>query len=168
MMFKKIIVIGCPGSGKSTFCRKLRDITKLPLYYLDMIWHRPDGTHVSREDFDKRLGEILSKDSWIIDGNYQRTLRVRLKKCDTVFLFDLPVQVCIDSARTRIGSRREDMPWVETEFDEEFKRSILSFETDNLPDIYKMLKEHTDKRIVIFKSRQQADEYLDNLKGKGI
>ena len=152
MMFKKIIVIGCPGSGKSTFCRKLRDITKLPLYYLDMIWHRPDGTHVSREDFDKRLGEILSKDSWIIDGNYQRTLRARLEKC----------------ARARIGSRREDMPWVETEFDEEFKRSILNFETDNLPDIYKMLKEHTDKRIVIFKSRQQADEYLDNLKGKGI
>ena len=49
--FKKVIIIGSPGSGKSTFARKLRDITGLPLHYLDMIWHRPDKTTVSKEEF---------------------------------------------------------------------------------------------------------------------
>ena len=33
---KRIIVIGSPGAGKSTFARQLRDITGLTLYYLDM------------------------------------------------------------------------------------------------------------------------------------
>lgn len=87
---QKIIIIGSPGSGKSTFSRKLRDVTGLPLFYLDMLWHLPDRTNVSREEFDRRLSEILSGEKWIIDGNYQRTLELRLRECDTVFLFDLP------------------------------------------------------------------------------
>ena len=49
---KRILVIGCPGAGKSTFARALRDRTALPLWYLDQIWHRPDRTTVRREEFD--------------------------------------------------------------------------------------------------------------------
>lgn len=123
-MFRKIIVIGSPGAGKSTFSRQLRDITGLPLYYLDMINHRPDRTTVSREEFDSRLSEILSKDEWIIDGNYQRTIETRLEHCDTVFLLDFPLEVCLAGAAARVGAKREDMPWVEEEFDEEFRQWI--------------------------------------------
>ena len=70
---KRIIVIGSPGAGKSTFARKLKEKTGLPLYYLDMIFHRPDRTTVTREEFDQKLQAILKTDNWIIDGNYQRT-----------------------------------------------------------------------------------------------
>ena len=50
---KRIIVIGSPGAGKSTFARQLRDITGLPLYYLDMIWHLPDRTTITKDEFDQ-------------------------------------------------------------------------------------------------------------------
>ena len=70
---KRAIVIGCPGAGKSTFARKLKDKTGLPLYYLDRIFHKPDRTTVPREEFDQKLQTILQTDRWIIDGNYQRT-----------------------------------------------------------------------------------------------
>ncbi|MGN1108949.1 MAG: adenylate kinase, partial [Oscillospiraceae bacterium] len=118
---KKVIVIGSPGAGKSTFARRLRDVSGLPLYYLDMIWHKPDGTNVSEEEFDRELREILSRERWLIDGNYQRTLEERLKLCDTVFLLDFPVEVCLAGAQSRIGKKREDLPWTETEFDPEFR-----------------------------------------------
>ena len=124
---KKVLVIGCPGSGKSTFARRLRDRTGLPLYPLDLLWHRPDKTTVSETEFDAALAEILRKDRWIIDGNFSRTLERRLAECDTVYLFDLPLADCIAGVEARIGTKREDMPWIETEFDPEFRRGFPAF-----------------------------------------
>lgn len=160
----KIIIIGSPGSGKSTFARKLRDITDIPLYYLDMIWHKPDRTNISQEEFDTQLNDILQKDRWIIDGNYQRTLESRLEKCDTVFLMDFPIDVCLSGAESRIGKKREDLPWIEHEFDEEFRQWIIDFPENRLTQIYQKIEKYRhNKDIIIFKSRKEADEYLDNL-----
>ena len=101
----KVIVIGCPGAGKSTFARKLRDVTGLPLYYLDMLWHKPDQTNISREEFDIRLYEMVKTDRWIID-----------------------------------------------------------FSKDQLPQIYELLEKYQDGRnINIFKSREEADDYIENV-----
>ena len=119
---ERAIVIGSPGAGKSTFARRLRDASQIPLYYLDMIWHLPDRTNVSREEFDMRLQEILAKDRWIIDGNYLRTMEARIAACDTIFLLDYPVELCLEGVEERIRKPRTDMPWVETEFDEEFRQ----------------------------------------------
>ena len=80
---KKVLILGCPGAGKSTFARKLRDKTGLPLYYLDMIWHKPDRTTITKQEFDAKLSEIIKQEEWIIDGNYGRTLEMRFKECDT-------------------------------------------------------------------------------------
>ena len=155
-MHTKIMIIGSPGSGKSTFARKLRDKTGLPLFYLDMIKHKPDRTTISSEEFDKKLKEILVKKQWIIDGNYQRTLEARMKECDLIILFDLP---------TKVGTKREDMPWVETEetFEGEFKQWIQEFSDKSLPEIYQLLEKYKDKEVVIFKSREEANLYLENL-----
>lgn len=157
----KVIVIGSPGAGKSTFARKLRDVTGIPLYYLDRIWHRPDRTNVTREEFDRRLNEILKKDRWIIDGNYQRTLEPRLKRCDTVFLLDFPPETCLAGAEARIGKRREDLPWIEREFDGEFKQWIIDFPKTQLPQIYQLIETHRQGReVIIFKSRKESGDYL--------
>lgn len=160
---KKIIVIGCPGGGKSTFSRALRDKTGLPLYYLDMLWHKEDKTNISREEFDCKLSEILKQDKWIIDGNFRRTLEPRLKACDTVFLLDFPKEVCLNGAKERVGKPREDMPWIEESFDEEFRAFIESFQEKELPRIYSLLDIYKDKKIFIFKDRTTLNEYINRL-----
>lgn len=159
---KKVIVIGCPGAGKTTFAEKLRDKTGLPLYYLDAIWHKPDRTHISREDFDERIKEIFAEDEWIIDGNYSRTIEMRLEACDTVFLFDLPTEVCLQGAIDRLGKERYDVPWVDRELNPKFREEIERFANNKLPEIYNLLEKHgQNKNIVVFKTREEADNYID-------
>ena len=160
----KAIIIGCPGSGKSTFSRALHEKTNLPLYHLDMLYWNSDRTTVSKEVFRERLQSVLVLKKWIIDGNYGSTIEMRLKECDTVFFLDYPLEVCIDGVRQRKGTVRTDMPWVETEDDEEFLQFIRDFEKRSRPKIIELLNEYKDKNIVVFKSREDADGYLKNLR----
>jgi adenylate kinase family enzyme len=161
---QRVIVIGCPGAGKSTFSRALRDRLGLPLYYLDMLWHREDKTTVEREEFDRRVAEILAEEEWIIDGNYLRTMEMRMKRCDTVFFLDYPLELCLEGVRARIGKKREDMPWVEEELDEEFRQWIEDFPRTQLPYLYELLDQYrAEKQVFVFKSRQEAGEYLNSV-----
>lgn len=161
---EKIIIIGCSGSGKTTFAEKLSQKTGIELFYLDSVWHKPDRTHISREEFDKILPEILAKEAWIIDGNYQRTLETRMKACDTVVFFDLPTDVCLDGATARLGKARYDLPWIDYELDTKLKEEIEAFPTKNRPQIYELLEKYGQGReIVIFKSRAEAEEFLNDV-----
>lgn len=161
---KKVLVIGCPGAGKTTFARKLRDKLNLPLYYLDMIWHKPDKTTYTKEEFDSKLASILKEDEWIIDGNYSRTLETRIQKCDTVFYLDLPVEDCLKGAESRIGTIREDLPWVEDELDPEFREWIKEFPNVEIPIINEIVDRYKDSiNLIVFKSRNEADNYIKEL-----
>lgn len=161
---KKVIIIGCPGSGKTTFAEKLQRATNLPLYYLDAIWHKPDRTHITREEYDKKLSEIFQTEEWIIDGNYSRTIEERIQNSDTIFLFDLPTRVCLQGATERLGKERYDVPWIDTELDFNLKKQIEEFPDKVLPRINELLTKYKDdKQVVIFKTRAEADEYLDRI-----
>ena len=164
IVFQKILVIGCPGSGKSTFARALQNLTGLPLIHLDMLYWNADKTTVSRDIFDERLQEILQKNAWIIDGNYARTMEKRLQNCDTVFFLDLPAQVCLLSVRGRIGTKRSDLPWIETEEDTEFMEYIRAFSTEQRPGILSLLQKYSNVNVVTFHSREEVDAYLENQK----
>lgn len=157
---KKAIVIGCPGSGKSTFSKALHELTGLPLYHLDMLNWNSDRTTVEREVFLERLKEVISLDCWIIDGNYGSTIEMRLKECDTVFFLDFPVEICIEGIKQRKGKNRSDMPWVETEDDEEFLEFIRNFETQSRPKILELLEKYNHKSIYWFKSREDSEKFL--------
>ena len=161
---KRIIVIGCPGSGKTTFSLKLSEKLGTPLFHLDSIWHKADRTHISREEFDMRLDEIMAQDNWIIDGNYNRTLEKRIAACDTVILFDLPIALCLEGAYARLGKERCDMPWSDNELDPWLKKKIEDFSTESLPTIYEILNKYkNDRKEIVFKSREAAEIFLINI-----
>lgn len=160
---KRVIVIGCPGSGKSTFARELHKKTGLPLYYLDMMYWNSDRTTVAKEIFLSRLSEVLRENEWIIDGNYASTMEMRVDRCDTVFFLDYPTEVCLEGIEARRGKDRPDMPWVETEADGEFIEFVKSYNTENRPKVLEILEKCICKSVIIFKNRDEAAKYLNNL-----
>lgn len=161
---KRVLIIGCPGSGKSTFARKLAEKTDLPLYYLDMLKWNSDKTTVSKDVFMSRLESVLSKELWIIDGNYLSTMELRLKNCDTVFFLDYETSVCLSGISERKGKSRPDMPWIETEDDEEFLDFVRNYNTQVRPRVLDLLDKYCNKNIIFLKNRSEADSFLENMR----
>ncbi len=161
---KKIIVIGCPGSGKSTLSRELHRKTGIPLYHLDMMYWNPDKSTVEKQVFLDRLLDTLEKDEWIIDGNYASTMELRMQKCDTVIFLDYPTEVCLEGVSKRRGMARSDMPWIESEQrDEEFIDFIKNFSLQSRPKVLNLIKKYSHKSIYIFRCRTEADIFLSQL-----
>ena len=76
-MKQRILAVGCPGSGKTTFALRLAVKTGLPLFHLDSICWRADHTHLTREELVEVFRPILASPRWIIDGNCNGTMALR-------------------------------------------------------------------------------------------
>lgn len=159
--YKKIIVIGCPGAGKSTFSRKLHNVTKIELFHLDALYWKKDCTHITREELIAKQKDIFMLDSYIIDGNFKSTLEMRIKEADVVFLFDLPTEACIEGARNRKGNKPE-MP-CELPSNDELIDFIKKFNTDIVPVMRDLFRKY-NSNVIAFHSHKEADDYIENLK----
>lgn len=159
----KIVVVGPSGAGKSEFSRKLNKILNIELFHLDNIFWNEDKTHIEREEFDNKLSDILHKDRWIIDGDYSRTYEVRFKNADTIFFLDYPKDICLEGANSRIGKKRDDLPWIEEEFNKEFKEWIINWFIETRPILIELINKYkNDKSIIIFKSREEANDFINS------
>ena len=157
------MVIGCPGSGKSTFSRTLHKLTGIPLFHLDMMYWNSDRTTVDKAVFREQLSNTLQKDEWIIDGNYGSTMELRLQACDTVIFLDYSLNVCLDGIKERRGKARTDMPWIENEEDAEFIEFIKNYNSQSRPKVMELLDKYSQQHIYIFKNRNEANEFLNQI-----
>ena len=165
----RVIIIGCGGSGKSTLARQLGEKTGLPVVHLDQIWWSPgDWQHLERPEFDEILKAETEKPRWILDGNFDRTLALRLERADTVIYLDYSRWVCLLSWIKRVvtnwGKARPDMaPGCTEWFDPEMAGWIWNFNKKNRKRYHELLNAQTGKRIHIFKNRRQLKEFLNTL-----
>lgn len=87
---ERICIIGCPGSGKSTLAARLAAQTGIPAVHLDQLFWKENWVQRTAAEFDELLAEALKQSRWIMDGNFARTLPLRLGFADTLVVYDLP------------------------------------------------------------------------------
>jgi hypothetical protein len=92
---KKIAVLGCGGSGKSHVARILGKALDAPVTHLDAVYYDSDWNELPMPEFEARQRALVAEPTWVIDGNYNSTLPVRLQRCDTVVFLDLPGATCL-------------------------------------------------------------------------
>ena len=164
---QRILIIGCSGAGKSTLARKLGEKTGLPVVHLDALFWKPGWVESEREVFDARVLAELEKPAWIIDGNYARTLPVRLEKCDTVIYLDFPRWLCILGVLKRVlttyGTVRPDMPeGCPERFDWEFLKWVWNFNRNNREKTWAQLEKLPAEKVMILKNRREVRRFLQN------
>lgn len=165
---KRIIVIGSPGSGKSTFSRKLANKTGISLIHLDKEFWNYGWVETPRTEWVEKQENLITEGEWIIDGNYGGTLDMRIGKADTIICFQLNRVVCIfryfKRVLTNINKIRPDMPeGCPEHFDIEFMKYIWNFPKTSGKRNFEILKRSRDKHIIVFKKRNEANKYINGL-----
>ncbi len=166
------MVIGCSGSGKSTFSRSLAELSKLPLIHLDQVFWKPNWTESEDEEFRNKVEVLCLNESWIMDGNYSRTMDLRFARADTIIFLDRPTWLCFYRAVRRIivlwGKSRQDITeGCNERFDHQFFGYILGYNKNRRPGILAKLEEFkTTKTIHILKSDNDILQFIEQLEHK--
>ena len=163
----RILLIGCGGSGKSTFAQKLGEATGLPVVHLDQLYWKPGWHPRDKEAFDDLLLRELNKNCWIMDGNFDRTIPLRLGYCDAIIFLDLPRLVCIAGVLKRVissyGRTRPDMgEGCPERFDLSFLKWVWNFNR-NKREKYLTLLAQSGKTVYRIRSRRELPALLRKL-----
>ncbi len=170
---KKIVVIGCSGSGKTYLTFKLQEKLHLPVYHLDQYAWKPNWEKIDFEDFKKIHHDLCKKNTWIIEGTYLKLLRERVENADVVVFLDMPGYVCVSSVIKRaIFNAGEVIPGNP----ENCKQNMLSFKfiaflqwiwnfnNKHRPAIMETLNEFKEiKQVYILKSFAEVNDFIDRL-----
>lgn len=163
---KRVIVIGCCGSGKSTLSRNLGERLDLPVHHLDRLFWLPGWVQQERAVYLAGIAQILEGDRWIIDGNATSTLADRIAKCDTVIYLDFPRYLSFWGIIRRRFSRQPRPDMTEgcpERFDWPFYRYIWTFRKKQGPDIEAHLAAATHCQVHRLKSHKEVASFLSAL-----
>lgn len=165
---ERILIIGCSGSGKSTLARALGEKLGLPVVHLDRLFWHSGWTESSKEEIDEKIAAEIEKERWIIDGNYTRTLPMRLERCDTVIYLDFSRGACLAGLFKRIlttyGKVRPDMAeGCPERFDWEFLCWVWNFRKTVRPKIEAQLEKMPEVQVFRLKNRKAVWRFLAQL-----
>jgi adenylate kinase family enzyme len=164
---KRVLIIGCPGSGKTYLSRDVAKATGLPLVHLDKIYHdKAFNYHIDTDIWRARIQQELDKPEWIIEGNYTSSLDMRLPPADMVIFLDYARNITLYRAvkrqRKYRNTPRDDMPegWKE-QLNRQFLKSIVTFRKVQRPIVLDLLKKNAKgKEIVILKNPKATKAYV--------
>ena len=167
---QRVAVIGCPGAGKSIFSRRLHEATRLPVVYLDSIYHSLDYDYkVDTTAWQRKIAHLVEQDRWITDGDFVNTFDIRFPRADTIIFLDFPTKVSLTRAVIRRATYRQhprlEMPkgWKE-KLSFEFLVYIITYRKNERPKVYASLSRWGNHiNVIILNSPNEAEAYLKKI-----
>lgn len=163
----KIAIIGYSGAGKSTLAKKLGEKLNADVLHLDSIGFKNDWMKRDLKEQLQLADKVLSKDSWVIDGNWSKIYyERRMNDADKIIFLNFNRFYCLKEAYKRYrkykNKTRPDMAeGCQEKFDLEFVLWILrNGRKKSAKNRYMAVcREHRDK-VLVFKNRKQVVDYI--------
>ena len=165
---ERVIIIGCGGAGKSTLAQKMGQKTGLPVVHLDKLFWKPGWVESSKEEIDEKIRLEMEKTRWIMDGNYNRTLPLRVSRADTVIYLDFSRMACLLGVLKRVlttyGKVRPDMgEGCPERIDFEFLKWVWNYNKNKRERNYRLLNEADHAETIVLKNRRAVKQFLAQL-----
>jgi adenylate kinase family enzyme len=163
------MIIGRSGSGKSYFANSLGKALGREVTHLDKIFWTPDWEEAfpSHEAWETEIKKLAAGEMWILEGNFRRSIDMRLVRADTVVFFNFSPWFCLWCVYKRKffppksrPDKHEGMPekvtWA-------LIKMIFKYPTK---EILEKLKKAEGKKIFIVRSRKEAAAALQEIVSK--
>ena len=166
---RRVLVIGSGGAGKSSFAERLGVRTGLPVTHLDALYWQPGWVPLPAAEWVATVAELVTRERWILDGNFGGTLERRLAACDTVVFLDLSRWVCLARVLRRWwryrGRARPDMPsWCPEHLSAVYLHWIWSYPAVQRPRVLALLGQvGPGVQVVHLHATAEADDFLASL-----
>lgn len=164
---RKILIIGSGGAGKSTLAIELGRLLDMPVIHLDAFNWQPGWVAMPKDQWEQVVKKLVNRVSWVMDGNYAGTMKMRLKAADTVIFLAFSRRVCLYRMFKRVyrlyGKTRPDLaPGCPEQLPEwQFIRWIWTFPKTKAPKIMEMIHTYENKTTpVILRSPREAHDFL--------
>jgi adenylate kinase family enzyme len=111
---RRVVILGCGASGKSTLAVRLGELTGLRVVELDKIFWRPGLVATPRDQWIKIQRVLIGENGWILDGDLGPgdAVEVRLQAADTIVFLDFSVVRCAWRALRRSRERADFWLWL--------------------------------------------------------
>lgn len=164
---ERVMIIGPCGAGKSTLAFRLSEQLGLPLIHMDKLAWKPGWVDRSNDELRQILLPLVTRERWLIEGNYGSTLPDRLPHADTVVYLDYPIRLCLARLVRRLwryrGCARPDMTEDCPErLDLGFLWYVLRWNEEARPRIEERVAPYADK-LVRLRSPRETRDWLEQL-----
>jgi len=166
---KRVLILGNSGTGKSTLAVRLGLETGLPVVHLDAHFWLAGWIKPNRDEWQEEVNELLSGETWIMDGNFRRTLSLRLNRTDTVIYLDFPRRICLLRIFKRLlsywGKTRPDLaPGCKEKIDWSFIKWVWNFPRDVRGKVFDDISAHQQKlNLIVLYNNRHVEEFFNNL-----
>ncbi len=162
-IMKRILILGPSGSGKSTLCERLGKKLNLPIIHLDRYYWNPGWQETPSDDWNQKVGNLISGERWVMDGNYWSTLAMRSQAADSIIFIDIPrrisyLRIFLRFLKFRGRSRPDLAEGCPEKIDRDFLEWIWYYPITHRPAILRFLKRIESRKNVIFLQGQQDIE----------
>lgn len=169
---KRILILGPSGSGKSTVGKRISRILGIPTVHLDMHYWQPNWVETPKDEWLEIVKKLIALESWVMDGNYTSTLKIRADSADTLIFLDMTrrlsyLRVITRYLRNRGKTRPDVTEGCPEKIDLDFIKWIWEYPNTRKPAILRFLERlRSSKNVYILKNQREIEEFLDLLKIK--